>query len=52
MGRIEHGRLGGQTGADPERAVIGRLEFIYYDREPGTGLFFRRAKSARLSRTC
>jgi ectoine hydroxylase len=42
MGRIEHGRFAGQTGADPERveAVRQRLEHIYCEMAPGTGLFF------------
>jgi ectoine hydroxylase len=42
MGRIEHGRFGGQTGADPERveAAKQRLERIYCEMAPGTGLFF------------
>jgi ectoine hydroxylase len=42
MGRIEHGRFGGQTGADPERvaAALERLELVYCEMEPGTALFF------------
>jgi hypothetical protein len=42
MGRIEHGRFGEQTGADPERVNVAleRLETIYCEMEPGTGLFF------------
>jgi hypothetical protein len=42
MGRIEHGRFGEQTGADPERvnAALERLEMVYCEMEPGTGLFF------------
>jgi hypothetical protein len=42
MGRIEHGRFGEQTGADPERvkAALERLELVYCEMEPGTGLFF------------
>jgi Phytanoyl-CoA dioxygenase (PhyH) len=42
MGRIEHGRFGGQTGADPERVevALARLERVYCEMEPGTGLFF------------
>lgn len=42
MGRIEHGRFGGQTGADPERVAVAleRLERVYCEMEPGTGLFF------------
>lgn len=42
MGRVEHGRFGGQTGADPERvsAALKRLEVVYCEMESGTGLFF------------
>jgi ectoine hydroxylase len=42
MGRIEHGRFGGQTGADPERvnAAVERLEMVYCEMRAGTGLFF------------
>jgi ectoine hydroxylase len=42
MGRIEHGRFGEQTGADPERvqAALDRMELVYCEMEPGTGLFF------------
>ncbi|MDX2154144.1 MAG: phytanoyl-CoA dioxygenase family protein [Bryobacteraceae bacterium] len=42
MGRIEHGRFGEQTGADPERVAeaMKRLELIYCEMEPGAGLFF------------
>jgi ectoine hydroxylase len=42
MGRIEHGRFAGQTGADPERVEVARkrLEQIYCEMAPGTGLFF------------
>jgi ectoine hydroxylase len=42
LGRIEHGRFGGQTGADPERvqAAMERLELVYCEMEPGTALFF------------
>jgi hypothetical protein len=42
MGRIEHGRFAGQTGADPERvnAARERLEHIYCEMAPGSGLFF------------
>ncbi|NUQ65689.1 MAG: phytanoyl-CoA dioxygenase family protein [Pirellulales bacterium] len=42
MGRVEHGRFGDQTGADPERvrAAIERLEHVYCEMAPGTGLFF------------
>ena len=42
MGRVEHGRFGGQTGADPERVneALKRLELVYCEMEPGTALFF------------
>jgi ectoine hydroxylase-related dioxygenase (phytanoyl-CoA dioxygenase family) len=42
LGRIDHGKVGGQTGADPERvaAVLERLELRYIEMEPGDGLFF------------
>lgn len=42
MGRIEHGIYGDQTGADPERVekILERLELIYCEMDPGTGLFF------------
>ena len=42
LGRIEHGRFGEQTGADPERvnAALARLELIYCEMAPGTALFF------------
>lgn len=42
MGRIEHGVVGKQTGADPERVdeALKRLELVYCEMEPGTALFF------------
>lgn len=42
LGRIEHGRFGGQTGADPERveAAMKRLELVYCEMTPGAALFF------------
>ena len=42
LGRIEHGRFGGQNGADPERveAAKKRHELVYCEMEPGTALFF------------
>ena len=42
MGRIEHGRSAGQTGADPERVSVAleRLETVFCEMKPGTGLFF------------
>jgi hypothetical protein len=42
MGRVEHGNVAGQTGADMERVneAMKRLELVYCELEPGTGLFF------------
>ena len=42
MGRIEHGPVGEQTGADPERvaAILERMELVYVELEPGSAVFF------------
>jgi ectoine hydroxylase len=42
MGRIEHGQVAGQTGADMERVTqaMERLELVYGTMAPGDGLFF------------
>lgn len=42
LGRIEHGRFGEQTGADPQRvsAAKERLEHVYCEVPAGTGIFF------------
>jgi ectoine hydroxylase-related dioxygenase (phytanoyl-CoA dioxygenase family) len=42
MGRIEHGRAGNQTGADPERVGIAlqRFELVHIELEPGDALMF------------
>jgi hypothetical protein len=42
MGRIEHGVVGGQTGADMERvtAALERLELVHCEMEPGDAVFF------------
>lgn len=42
LGRMNHVKIGGQTGADPERvaAVLDRLPLEYIEMEPGDGLFF------------
>lgn len=42
MGRIDHGRVGGQTGADMERveAAMGVCERVYAEMAPGDALFF------------
>lgn len=41
-GRIDHGKVGDQTGADPERVewLVGRLPLIYCEMAPGDALFF------------
>ncbi len=42
MGRIEHGRFGEQTGADPERVAAAEriMELVYVELAPGDTLFF------------
>jgi ectoine hydroxylase-related dioxygenase (phytanoyl-CoA dioxygenase family) len=42
LGRLEHGRVAGQTGADPERVeqALGRLALIHCEMAPGDALFF------------
>ena len=42
LGRIDHGKVGDQTGADPERvaAACERLELVYCEMEPGSAVFF------------
>lgn len=42
LGRLEHGKVGGQTGVDPLRVekVLQRLPLLYVEMEPGDGLFF------------
>jgi ectoine hydroxylase-related dioxygenase (phytanoyl-CoA dioxygenase family) len=42
LGRIEHGKVGDQTGADLERvhAVLPRLELVHCELEPGSAIFF------------
>ncbi len=42
MGRIEHLRIGEQTGADPERVkeILGRVEPEPFEASPGDVLFF------------
>ena len=42
MGRIEHGQVGDQTGADPERVrhALERMEVVPCEMEPGAALFF------------
>jgi ectoine hydroxylase-related dioxygenase (phytanoyl-CoA dioxygenase family) len=42
LGRIEHGKFGGQTGADPERTglALEHLDLVYCEMQPGDALFF------------
>ena len=42
LGRMNHGKVGGQTGADPERveAVLQRMPVEHIEMKPGDGLFF------------
>ncbi len=42
IGRIEHGKVGDQTGADPERVaeIVQRLPIVHCDLEPGSAIFF------------
>lgn len=42
MGRVEHGKFGDQTGADPERVenAMKRMEVVYAEMDPGDVLFF------------
>ncbi|MBM3262011.1 MAG: phytanoyl-CoA dioxygenase family protein [candidate division Zixibacteria bacterium] len=42
MGRIEHGRFGTQTGADPGRVELAmeHLDLVYCEMSPGSALFF------------
>ena len=42
MGRVEHGKVGDQTGADPERVdvAVERLERVYVELDPGSAVFF------------
>lgn len=42
LGRINHGPVGDQTGADPERvqAILERLELVYCEMEAGSAVYF------------
>jgi Phytanoyl-CoA dioxygenase (PhyH) len=42
IGRINHGPIGDQTGADPDRvqAALARLERVFCEVEPGDAVFF------------
>lgn len=42
LGRVDHVKIGDQTGADPERVEQARKHFplVYCEMEPGSALFF------------
>lgn len=42
IGRIDHGKVGDQTGADMEhvQAALSRLELVHCELEPGSAIFF------------
>lgn len=42
LGRLDHGLVGDQTGIDQGRidAILERMELVYCEMKPGTGLFF------------
>lgn len=42
LGRIDHGKIGDQTGADLERvkAALERMELVHCELEPGSAIFF------------
>ncbi len=42
IGRVVHGAIGDQTGADPERVQVAlqRFERVYIEAQPGDALFF------------
>lgn len=42
LGRIDHGKTGDQTGADPERVAVAveRLERLHVELDPGSAIFF------------
>jgi ectoine hydroxylase-related dioxygenase (phytanoyl-CoA dioxygenase family) len=42
MGRVDHGAVGDQTGADPQRVDVARerFELVYCELEPGDAVFF------------
>jgi ectoine hydroxylase-related dioxygenase (phytanoyl-CoA dioxygenase family) len=42
IGRVDHGKVGDQTGADLERvnAALERLELVHCELEPGGAIFF------------
>ena len=42
LGRLEHGKVGGQTGCDPDRIdrILEHLPLVHVEMEPGDALFF------------
>jgi len=42
LGRLEHGRAGKQTGADPERVAVAlqRFELVHVELDPGSAILF------------
>lgn len=42
LGRVDHVKVGQQTGADPERveAAVARHELVYCEMDPGDAVFF------------
>ena len=42
LGRLEHGRAGKQTGADPERVAVAlkRFELVHVELSPGSAILF------------
>jgi ectoine hydroxylase-related dioxygenase (phytanoyl-CoA dioxygenase family) len=42
LGRLDHGPIGDQTGADPERVAVAveRLDRVYCELEAGSAIFF------------
>jgi ectoine hydroxylase len=42
LGRLDHGKVGDQTGADPERVAAARerLALVHCELEPGAAIFF------------
>lgn len=42
IGRVDHGKVGDQTGADPERVAEAckKLELVYCETPPGAAIFF------------